>query len=236
MKPELAQLIALQKNDNRIKYLKNNIATVPQRRADIESDFARRASEIKVVEDRRAVAQQERVRLEAEIAENQAHAIRSDRNLMAAQKTDEYSAAIREADTARKNIVKLEEQLLEQMGIIEEADAILAERAPEITRLRAELKKNLAAFTKLIQQEEAEILVCEKERATMRQEVAPATLRIYERLVTRLRDGIAVAEVRNGACSSCFMSVRPQAMSDLRAADQINTCEHCTRILYIAQD
>jgi predicted nucleic acid-binding Zn-ribbon protein len=54
-------------------------------------------------------------------------------------------------------------------------------------------------------------------------------------MATRSRDGIAVAEVKNGACSACFMSLRPQMLVELKTTDKLITCESCTRILYIEQ-
>ena len=236
MKAELAQLIALQQADNRIKQLTADLKAIPQRRAEIEKEFDLRASEIRDLETRRDEAQSERSRLNLEIEENKTQAARAERNLMASKKTDDYTAAIREADTARKNIAKLEEEILEQMVIVDSAEASLAERAPEVKRLRSDLDKNLAALGKLTKEEEAELVQRRKERERLGREVPTSTLKIYDRLVTRLRDGVAVAEVRNGACSSCFMSVRPQAMSEIRLAEEITVCEHCTRILYITPD
>jgi predicted nucleic acid-binding Zn-ribbon protein len=55
-------------------------------------------------------------------------------------------------------------------------------------------------------------------------------------MATRSRDGIAVAEVKNGACSACFMSLRPQMLVELKTTDKMITCESCTRILYIESD
>ena len=49
---------------------------------------------------------------------------------MAAKKPDEYTAAIREADAARKQISALETQVLEQMEAFDGAEKELAERAP----------------------------------------------------------------------------------------------------------
>ena len=45
--------------------------------------------------------------------------------------------------------------------------------------------------------------------------------------------GIAVAEVKNGACGSCSMKLRPQMVVDIKVGNQILTCENCNRILYI---
>ena len=55
-------------------------------------------------------------------------------------------------------------------------------------------------------------------------------------MTTRSRDGIAVAEVKNGSCSACFMKLRPQVLVELKLGGEIITCESCTRILYILKE
>ncbi len=102
MKAELAQLIALQNADTNIRTLQAEIESIPQRRAEIEKEFDQRAFEIRALEERRDTAFHERSRVEKEIFEQKQRAERADRNLMAAKKPDEYTAAIREADAARK--------------------------------------------------------------------------------------------------------------------------------------
>jgi hypothetical protein len=56
---------------------------------------------------------------------------------------------------------------------------------------------------------------------------------VYDRLAQRSRDGIAVAEVVNGSCSACYMSLRPQAYLNVKRGDEISLCENCARILYV---
>src|SRR6185369_8833058 len=96
------------------------------------------------LEERRDAAFHERSRLEKEIFEQKQKAERADRNLMAATKPDEYTAAIREADAARKQISALETQVLEQMEVFEVAEKDLQERAPEVEKLGADLKARFA--------------------------------------------------------------------------------------------
>ena len=98
MKAELAQLIALQNADNNIRTLQAEIESIPQRRAEIEKEFDQRAFEIRAMEEKRDAAFHDRAGLEKEIFEQKQRAERADRNLMAAKKPDEYTAAIREAD------------------------------------------------------------------------------------------------------------------------------------------
>jgi predicted nucleic acid-binding Zn-ribbon protein len=57
---------------------------------------------------------------------------------------------------------------------------------------------------------------------------------LYNRISARIRDGVAVAEAKNGACTACYMALRPQVMSDVRRGDEVITCDNCNRILYYA--
>ncbi|MDQ2938737.1 MAG: hypothetical protein M3R67_14755, partial [Acidobacteriota bacterium] len=115
MKAELQQLVALQKLDTSIRKLQAELEAIPERRAEIETEFDQRAFEIRALENARDEARHTRSRLETEIAEQRVRVERAERNLMSSKKQDEYTAAIREADAARKQISTLETQTLEQM-------------------------------------------------------------------------------------------------------------------------
>ena len=98
MKAELHQLVALQKLDTSIRRLQTELETIPQKRAEIENEFDRRAFEIRALESRRDEARHTRARLETEIGDQRSRVERAERNLMSSKKQDEYTAAIREAD------------------------------------------------------------------------------------------------------------------------------------------
>jgi len=232
VKAELEQLIALQKADSETRRLQTELAAIPQRRAEIEEEFDQRAFEIKALEQQRDTAQHERFLLENEVAENKAKAERAERNLMSSKKQEEYTAAIREADSARKHISKLEEQILEKMEIYDQAVASLKEREPEVERLRTEMQARLKEFEKQAATQEVELAGRRKEREETLAKLPKTMAAMYNRISTRIRDGIAVAEARNGSCTACFMSLRPQVMSQIRRGEEIITCENCNRILY----
>lgn len=237
MKAELQQLIALQNLDASIRRLQVQIEAIPLRRAEIEKEFDQRASEIRAVETRRDDSRHERARLEKEVAEQRARAERADRNLMSSKKPDEYTAAIREADAARKQMSAFETQILEQMEIFEQAETALQERAAEVASLNSDREARLAQSD---QETEAQTRQLETERAE-RERVFSALPKpisaMYNRISARIRDGVAMAEARNGACAACFMALRPQIMAQVRRGDEVITCDNCNRILfYIPKD
>src|SRR5204862_6262093 len=110
--------------------LQAEIESIPQRRAEIEKEFDQRAFEIRAMEEKRDAAFHERARVEKEIFEQKQRAERADRNLMAAKKPDEYTAAIREADAARKQISAFKPTGRERREPFDMAEKHCRDRAP----------------------------------------------------------------------------------------------------------
>ncbi|MDQ3818378.1 MAG: C4-type zinc ribbon domain-containing protein [Acidobacteriota bacterium] len=232
MKAELEQLIALQNADTSIRRLKAEIEAIPKRRAEIEKEFDQRAFEIRELERVRDEARSERTRLETEVAEQRAKQERAERNLMSSKKQDEYTAAIREADAARKQISQLETQILEKMEAFEQAEGKLKEREPEMARLRAEMEERIREFEEQTRTQQEQMEANRRERERLMLTLPKNMSALYNRISARIRDGIAVAEARNGSCTACFMALRPQVMAEVRRGDDVITCDNCNRILY----
>src|SRR6476661_3263454 len=167
MKAELEKLIALQNLDTTIRKLEKELEAIPQRRAEIEGEFDQRAFEIRALETRRDEAKHTRARLENEVVDQRGRAERAERNLMSSKKPDEYTAAIREADAARKHISGLETQILEQMEQLEQAEASLNERAAEIATLNSDREVRLKAFDEETVTNGERLATARKEREEM---------------------------------------------------------------------
>ena len=232
MKAELEKLIALQNLDTTIRRLEKELEAIPQRRAEIEREFDQRAFEIRALESRRDEAKHTRARLENEAVEQRGRAERAERNLMSSKKQDEYTAAIREADAARKQISTLETQILEQLESLDKAEAALSERADEIASLNSDREERLKAFDEETQRQSQQLITGRAERDQVFANLPKPMSAMYSRISARIRDGVAVAEARNRSCTACFMALRPQVMSEIRRGEDIITCDNCGRILY----
>jgi predicted nucleic acid-binding Zn-ribbon protein len=234
VKEELAKLVDLQVTDTNLRRLKLSIESAQERRASLEQEFEQHAFSIREIQKRRDDLNAERAANEAQIAENKTYLERADRNLKHAQNQKEYETAMREIDALQKQVAVHETKVVELMTAAEEVETELASRAEEINTLDSKRDEALAAFDSQIDKDKTEIA---KETAK-REKVfvtLPAQLAgVYNRLAQRSRDGIAVAEVVNGSCAACNMSLRPQMNVEVKKGDKIMTCESCSRILYIA--
>ncbi len=233
MKSELEKLIELQKTDSNIRSLKKSIETADQRRASIEQEFEQHAFEIREIQGRSETAKAQRTDLEKQISETKVYLERAERNLKNSQNQKEYETAMREADVLQKQISGLEGQVLERMAVIEEVEKVLAERADEVSSLEGNRTKALSKFEAGLNANKKEFDKETKKREEVFKTLPAQMAAVYNRLAQRSRDGIAVAEVKNGSCSACFMSLRPHLRVEIKMSDKIITCENCTRILYV---
>jgi uncharacterized protein len=232
VKAELQKLIALQNLDTTIRKLEKDLEAIPLRRAEIEGEFDQRAFEIRALETRRDEAKHNRARLENEVVEQKGRAERAERNLMSSKKQEEYTAAIREADAARKQISTLETQILELLETLEQSEAALNERADEIASLNSDRETRMKQFDEATLAQRDQLKTARTERDLVFAALPKALSSQYGRISARIRDGVAVAEARNRSCTACFMSLRPQVMAEIRRGEEIITCDNCGRILY----
>ena len=59
----------------------------------------------------------------------------------------------------------------------------------------------------------------------------PKVLAIFD-LVAKRRNGLAVAEAREGICTICHVRLRPQIFNTVRRNEEIIQCDSCNRILF----
>ena len=166
----------------------------------------------------------ERARGEAELQKAYNSAVTSQRNVQELVKRVEkasFESAFREDERSWLSAhVAVAEKEIEERA--EEINSLETNRAAALKDFDAELAKNKKEF-------EADTKKREEVFTTLPAQLAA----IYNRMAQRSRDGIAVAQVINGSCSACFMSLRPQMQVEVKRGDQIITCESCSRILYI---
>lgn len=235
MNSELEKLVELQKTDSNIRNLKKSIETASARRASIEQEFEQHAFSIREIQNEHDAAKHERAELDRQIAEQQTYLERANRNLKTAQDQKQYETAMRETDALQKQINALETKVLEKMTEIEELEKTLSERADEINSLEGNRTQALSKFDAEIAGNQKDFAAETKKREAVFSTIPKNWAAVYNRLIQRSHDGIAVAEVKNGACSACYMSLRKQMQQQLNTKDDIMICENCARILYVVK-
>jgi uncharacterized protein len=118
-------------------------------------------------------------------------------------------------------------ELQERLNVeIREAETRFKTRQEQATQDEGVVRKKLAAV-------EQELGGVRSERNGRAKDIPPGLLSDYDRLL-RARNGVAVAAVNVSAfCGGCRVSIRPQAIQELRSAiTAMMRCESCGRYLY----
>ena len=120
-------------------------------------------------------------------------------------------------------------EMQERLAVdVKEAESRLKTREEQARQDEGTVRAKLAKV-------EEELTGVRAERATRARGLAPAVLASYERII-KARAGTAVASVTAAAiCGGCRMSIRPQALLELRNAAGLMTCESCGRYLYYSE-
>jgi len=229
--PELNQLIELQELDLEIQRISDRLSRIPEERDRTETEFKQQAAEFLELKSKHERTLEDRKQLEADLATTQENHEKFEHDKLRVRNEKEYTAVLREIDTARTHISALETDILKHMEELEKLDAELSERAPDVERMRAEVDVTLAALDKEHEEASRQLSEFSERRKSLAGRMPKHLFASYDRM-SRLRRGQALAEVRNGICIACRVRVRPKIFSDVRKGDQLITCENCGRILY----
>lgn len=231
MNAELSQLISLQETDLEIRRLNEEIAALPSRQGQIERQFADANREFLDLQAELATAQAKRRDLEASLEAEQLKHQKFKDDLMKSRNEREYSTALREIDVTKKTISSYETEVLKMMEQLEKLEALVKERTPEIEARRIEVDQQLANFSTSAEAAKQLLLDQQGQRQQLFETLGPVAKSTYQRL-SRMRNGVVLAEARDYSCLSCRISIRPQVFSEIKRAETLITCESCGRILY----
>jgi predicted nucleic acid-binding Zn-ribbon protein len=176
--------------------------------------------------------QAQRQELHQSLALEQENVKKAEGRLPAIKTQKEYVAVLKEIDTAKKMNKDIQDRIQEKTG---EIDAL--------ARDREEKEGELATVGARVQARQAEIAAVKGETGeqTSRKgaqrdallEQLPLPLRKRYQLLMERRGGIAVVEARNGACLGCNMHLPPQLYNSLFRSEEIQSCPHCNRLLFV---
>ncbi len=222
--------IRLQEVDNQAAELSKQVSALPKHIAEIEKKLAGHERRVEVDKAALVANAKERKRLEGEIQIQQQKISKLREQMLSAKNNDQYKSFQYEVDYCVGEVRKHEDRILELMSESEPLDknVKVAEQALSEEKKHVETEKAQARQKTAV--DEKKLAELRARRAAAAAEISPDVLKEYERL-RKARRGIAVAEVGDGRCAACHISVRPQFMQELRRGDKVMFCESCGRIL-----
>lgn len=143
----------------------------------------------------------------------------------------EFDAISKEIEYQQLEITLAEKRLKEYAGAIkakkaslESTDALLAERNVDLTAKKTELDS-------IEGETAAQIEELSAQGDAAKAKIDERLLGAYNRIRSKVHNGLAVVTVKRDACSGCFNRIPPQRQSDIRQGKKLIVCEYCGRIL-----
>lgn len=143
----------------------------------------------------------------------------------------EFDAISKEIEYQQLEITLAEKRLKEYAGAIkakkaslESTEALLAERNVDLTAKKTELES-------IEGETAAQIEELSAQGDAAKAKIDERLLGAYNRIRSKVHNGLAVVTVKRDACSGCFNRIPPQRQSDIRQGKKLIVCEYCGRIL-----
>jgi hypothetical protein len=152
--------------------------------------------------------------------ENQLKNIKNNREFTSLTKEVEYQNL--EIQLAEKKAVQNDANILHKTEIINACKQKISEREDELKSKSAELNEIIAETEK----EEKELT---DESVKAQKIINSNLLKSYNRIRSKVPNGLAVVSVDRGACSG--YQIPPQMLIEIQTHKKVVNCEHCGRIM-----
>src|SRR6267142_1583889 len=179
----------------------------------------------------------EQIRLARRAVEKEVEAIvaegaKLERQLHDIKTNKEYTALLHEIELLKSKRSDQETKILESFDREEKLLAAVTAADKRVQAEEARRKEGEETLTREAAALEQRIHSLSQDRDAVKPRVPASLLSRYDRLASA-RDGVAVAEVKKGACGACFKGLTPHALQEARKGDQIQICESCGRIMIL---
>lgn len=230
MGSELQALIHLQEYDSRLSRLEVEESRLPKRIEAIQASVTEARGAVDTIKVKVDAARKNLRVKEKDLEVVAAKRGKADARLWEVKTNKEYSAVLVEIEDIKQEKARTEEEILTLMEMQERLAAEIGEAEGRLKTREEQGRQDEASVRQQLAAVEEELAGVRGERATLAREVPPGILTDYERIL-KARARLAIVPVTTGVCGGCRVSIRPQAIQELRSATLMR-CESCGRYLY----
>jgi predicted nucleic acid-binding Zn-ribbon protein len=230
----LQALIDLQEFDRRIATLDAEAARLPRQIEAIQSALADARKTLDALRAKSDTTRKDLRTKEKDLEVAAAKRAKAEGRLYEVKTNKEYSAVLVEIEEIKQEKARVEEEILGLMETQERLNVDVRDAETRLTTREEQARKDEAVVREKLAAVERELTGVRAERESRARDLPHRLLSDYERIL-KARGGVAVARVTGAAvCGGCRVTIRPQAIQELRAASSLMVCESCGRYLYWA--
>ena len=177
----------------------------------------------------------ERSKVERELEEIDLKLKKSKLRLNEVKSNREYQAVLKEIEDLKDLTFQKEETVIKWMEEIEIQEKKCADNTVRRDESQEEYKSKEKAFSQRIRELDKEVQSLNEKRGQLSPNLDEDLLRRYNGLKSHLK-GRVVVPVIDGVCQECHLGIPPQQYNELIKGDSMQSCPHCSRIIYWGDD
>ena len=231
-KEQIDALVNLQQIEIDTQNIKATISNVDQR---IEALDEKSHDFKKIIEKQQAIIDelnQKYRQYEADVRQNQDSIKKSEAKLSTVKTNKEYQSSLKEIDDLKKKNSNLEDEMIEFLDRIEEAEQALKTQTAEYSELQSDLEDEKNTIQKETEEGKRQLENLDAEWQSISADIDTALLKTYNQVKSTQNNAVGIIAVIDAVCQGCYMNIPPQMFNELQRGDYLTKCPICQRLIY----
>ena len=231
-KEQIVSLVNLQQIEIEVSSVKTKISNVDQRLEKLDEslfDFKQ------VIEKQELVINELNQKYrdyETDVRMNLDAIKKSEAKLSSVKTNKEYQAFLKEIDDIKVKNSKLEDDMIEFLDRIEEAENTLNAKKAEYSELQTRLNNEKETIQKETEEGKRRLEILDAQLKTVAAGIDAGLLATYNKVKALQSNAIGIVAVTDAVCQGCNMNIPPQMYNELQRGDSLKRCPICDRIIY----
>jgi len=228
---KLKALWLLQTVHTKIDRIRQVRGELPMEVADLEDEIAGLDTRIEKIRTELDELEDSIVNRRNMIADAQAAVKKYEVQLNEVKNNREYDAINKEIEIQGLDIQVSEKRIREYEFEIRNKTEVYDSTQASLGTAKAELEIKKSELDTIVAETEKEESALVKLADKAEKNIEERLLKVYNRLRSTYKNGLAVVSIDRDSCSGCHNKIPPQMQLEIRQRKKIIVCEHCGRIL-----
>ncbi len=225
-------LVELQQMETAAAKVQSQLDELPEKLKQIESGLKEIEEAINIDKENLAELKKAYRAFDAEIQVNQGRIKKREEQLHAATTNKEYQAILKEISEIKKASSRIEDETLACLDNIDAAETAIREKEEAYEAEAVEVSEKKSVFEAAAETERRSLNEVLAQRDEISSKIDSELMKQYEVIKSYSR-GIGIVQVIDSICLGCHMNIPPQMYNELHRENEMKTCPHCHRMLYV---
>ncbi|MEN3013049.1 MAG: C4-type zinc ribbon domain-containing protein [Endomicrobiia bacterium] len=232
----LQKLVKLQKYDEELRLLDEEINTIPLEIKSQENLLLEEQKTKDEIKERIKKNQVEIKEKEIEIQSIEQQIKKHIQELNSVKTNEQYRALLSEIEKLNAQKDAIETEVLILMEELDKENKELKKEEEKLDKIKNLAEQKIKELKELQQQLKQKFDLKLKEREEFASTIEKKYLDIYNNISSKKENALSAVNFSDNTCEKCNMAITKQEINEIKKYEEFVFCSSCSRILYIAED